>query len=86
MRLNSLAWLHFLDGVELRQLGSIYRVHQKQSGRPDNPAFDILDERYARGEIDHEQYGQFKSDIGEVPFNRVGGLRRGLTTSSVNLG
>jgi putative membrane protein len=43
--------------------GYTYRAHQKYAGRPENKAFDILDERYARGEIDREQYGRLKSDI-----------------------
>ena len=46
--------------------GYTYRAHQRVSGRPDNRAFDILDERYARGEITREQYGQLKSDIGNA--------------------
>lgn len=43
--------------------GYTYRVHRKYDGRPHKQAFDILNERYARGEITREQYAQMKSDI-----------------------
>lgn len=43
--------------------GYTYRAHQKYDRRPENKAFDILDERYARGDIDSEQYKRLKSDI-----------------------
>lgn len=44
--------------------GYAYRTRRQYSGRPENRAFDILDERYARGEINHDQYSKLKSDIG----------------------
>jgi putative membrane protein len=43
--------------------GYTYRVHRKYDGPPHKQAFDILDARYARGEITREQYSQLKSDI-----------------------
>ena len=46
--------------------GYTYRAHQKYYGMPSKDAFDILSERYARGEITREQYGQMKSDIAVV--------------------
>ncbi len=40
-----------------------YRAHRKYEEWPRKQAFDILNERYARGEITREQYGQMRSDI-----------------------
>jgi putative membrane protein len=40
-----------------------YRAHKKFDKRPQKGAIDILDERYARGEITQEQYGRQKQDI-----------------------
>jgi putative membrane protein len=53
--------------------GYTYRAHQKFAGRPENKSFDILDERYARGEIDREQYGQLKADITSSSENGTAG-------------
>jgi putative membrane protein len=46
--------------------GYTYRVHRKYDQRPRKQALDILDERYARGDITREQYGVLKSDIGST--------------------
>ena len=35
-----------------------------KSGEPEKSAFDILQERYARGEIGREEYEQKKQDLG----------------------
>jgi putative membrane protein len=43
--------------------GYTYRAHQKCDKPPRKDAFDILDARYAKGEISREEYGQMKSEI-----------------------
>ena len=43
--------------------GYTYRAHRRFDGLQPKGARDILDERYARGEITREQYGQLKADI-----------------------
>jgi putative membrane protein len=43
--------------------GHTYRVHQKVDGQPRKEARDILNEKYARGEITKEQLVQLDSDI-----------------------
>jgi putative membrane protein len=40
-----------------------YRAHRKYDGQPRKEARDILNERYARGEITREQFSLLKSDI-----------------------
>ena len=43
--------------------GYTYRAHRRFDGLQPKGARDILDERYARGEITREQYGHLKADI-----------------------
>ena len=43
--------------------GYTYRAHRRFDGLQPKGARYILDERYARGEITREQYGQLKADI-----------------------
>jgi putative membrane protein len=62
-------WLGFLVLLfsSFGNWGYTYRVHRKYDGQPRKEAFDILNERYARGEITREQYGVLKSDISTAP-------------------
>ena len=56
----------FLMFSSIGNWGYTYRAHQKYEGPPRNEAFDILNERYARGEISREQHAQMKTDISTV--------------------
>jgi putative membrane protein len=46
--------------------GYTYRVHRRYDLPTRKDASDILNERYARGDITREQYAQQKSDIATV--------------------
>jgi putative membrane protein len=43
--------------------GYTYQVHQKYGRPARRDAYDILDGRYARGEINRDEYGQMKAEI-----------------------
>jgi putative membrane protein len=43
--------------------GYTYRVHRTYGSPPRKEALDILNERYARGEITREEHAQMKSTI-----------------------
>ena len=43
--------------------GYTYRAHQKYGQPAQKSAADILNERYARGELNREEYGVLKADI-----------------------
>lgn len=54
-------FLFFMSAVTLRYT---YRTHKRYSGFvPKKDAIDILDERYARGEIEHDEYERRKTSI-----------------------
>jgi putative membrane protein len=57
-------WLGFIFLMfsSVGNWGYTYRAHQKY-GQPRKEAIDILNERYARGEITRDQYTLLKSDI-----------------------
>lgn len=52
----------FLLISSLGNWGYTYRAHRKYDDRP-GKALEILHERYARGEINREEYNQMKSEI-----------------------
>ena len=53
----------FLLFSSIGSWGYTYRAHRRFDGLQPKGARDILDERYARGGISREQYGQLKADI-----------------------
>ena len=53
----------FLFFSSIGNWGYSYRAHRKVDGAPLKNAADILNERYARGELTREQYLEQKSDI-----------------------
>jgi putative membrane protein len=66
-------WLWFLwIGVVFLMFSSFgnwgytYRLHRRFPTMPKG-ALDILDERYARGEIARDEYGRMKSEIMGTP-------------------
>jgi putative membrane protein len=61
-------WLGFvfLMFSSIGNWGYTYRAHQRFGGEPRKEAFDILNERYARGEITREQFAEMKSTISKA--------------------
>jgi putative membrane protein len=51
--------------------GYTYRLHRRY-GEPPKGALDILDERYARGEIARDEYARMKSEIARAPALATG--------------
>jgi putative membrane protein len=43
--------------------GYTYKAHRRFGGMPRGDALDILDTRYASGDINRDEYAQMKSDI-----------------------
>ena len=60
--------LIFLLFSSLGNWGYTYRAHQRTFASPQNKALDILNERYARGEVTREDYARMKLDLaGQQP-------------------
>lgn len=53
----------FLIIASFGNWGYSYRAHQKYDMQPRKDAFDILSERYARGELSHDEYALMKLEI-----------------------
>ena len=51
--------------------GYTYRAHRKLDRSPRKEVVDILDERYARGEIERAEYIQLKADILGSGISRI---------------
>ncbi|MCT2398116.1 SHOCT domain-containing protein [Novosphingobium mangrovi (ex Huang et al. 2023)] len=64
---HGIFWLVILVAVVVITLALVRRLGSDDSKRNDSPrptALEVLDERYARGEIDREEYLQRKKDLG----------------------
>lgn len=55
----------FLFFSSIGNWGYTYRAHQKYAPPGRRGAFDILDARYAKGEISREEYGLMKAGIAQ---------------------
>jgi putative membrane protein len=53
----------FLLFSSIGNWGYTYQAHRRYEGRPQGQALDILNERYARGDITREEYGRMKAEI-----------------------
>lgn len=58
-----LLWLFAIIGVVCSIRWVLGQTATRQSERPPESALDILKKRYARGEIDREEYEEKKKDL-----------------------
>jgi putative membrane protein len=61
-------WLGFIFLMfsSMGNWGYTYRAHRKYDGKSGSNAIDILNERYARGEVTRDQFLLLKSDISKA--------------------
>jgi putative membrane protein len=61
-------WLGFIFLMisSMGNWGYTYRAHRKYDGQSGRNAIDILNERYARGEVTRDQFLLLKSDISKA--------------------
>jgi putative membrane protein len=61
-------WLGFIFLMisSMGNWGYTYRAHRKYDGQSGSNAIDILNERYARGEVTRDQFLLLKSDISKA--------------------
>lgn len=55
----------FLMFSSLGNWGYTYGAHRKYALQPQSRAVDILNERYARGDITREEFGRLKAEIAQ---------------------
>ena len=53
----------FLMFSSIGNWGYTYSAHRKYGGLPGKEAMDILNERYARGELSREEWGRMKVEL-----------------------
>jgi putative membrane protein len=61
-------WLGFIFLMfsSVGNWGYTYRAHRKYDGHSGSNAIDILNERYARGDVTRDQFLLLKSDISKA--------------------
>jgi putative membrane protein len=57
--------LWFLMISSFSHWGYSYRIHRRYS-TPDKTAIEILNERYARGDIEHKEFVKMKDEINKI--------------------
>jgi len=62
--LGGLIWLLVIGLAIVGAVAIVRRVGQREGTAATSGALKVLDERYARGEIDREEYLQRRKDIG----------------------